>query len=106
MTEFVNPFEETEEVARAKLVAETAKIEWQALQRFFAAGKAIAVASGHDLVDVAYAVSCDDASALKNWVDVSAVSPVSDEQARVWFESQASVWAVVVRPWVFVQAID
>ena len=39
MTEFVNPFEETEEVARAKLVAETAKIEWQALQRFFAAGR-------------------------------------------------------------------
>ena len=106
MTEFVNPFEETEEVARAKLVAETAKIEWQALQRFFAAGKAIAVDSGHDLVDVAYAVSCDDASALKNWVEDGAVSPVSDEQARVWFESKASVWAVVVRPWVFVQAID
>ena len=36
-----NPFAEADALARAKLTTETAKIEWRALQRVFAAGKAI-----------------------------------------------------------------
>jgi hypothetical protein len=30
---------------------------------------------------------------------------VSDEQATVWYESDALLWAVVISPWVLVQPV-
>jgi hypothetical protein len=30
---------------------------------------------------------------------------VSDEQAGVWFERDALLWAVVISPWVLVQPV-
>lgn len=91
------------ELKRARLNSETAKIPWLELQRFFAAGKVMRVAAELDLVEVAYAMEQDDVEQVKEWTLASQLEPVSDNQARQWIDGQASLWAVVVKPWVLVQ---
>ncbi len=86
-----------------KLNLETAQIEWKALERDFAAGRVISVHQSLDLVDVAKAFAEDDSKAVKTWMDCNQVHAVTDEQAIAWHETDADVWAVVVRPWVLVQ---
>ena len=91
------------EFFRVRINGETAKIPWCELQRFFAAGKLRLVAPGLDLVEVAYALQQDDMESVRAWVDNEELGTVSDEQAREWFEQDALLWAVVVKPWVLVQ---
>ena len=94
------------ELVRAKINSETAKIPWHELQRFFAQGKVMQVAHDLDLVDVAFAVQQDDISQVGTWTESGQVKLVSDDQARDWFESNSTLWAVVVRPWVLVQSLQ
>jgi hypothetical protein len=94
------------ELKRAKITSETAKIPWQELQRFFAAGKVMLVAPGLDLVDVAYALQEDDVDQVKIWTESQQVAPVSDEHAKGWIASNTTLWSVVVKPWVLVQTIS
>lgn len=94
------------ELIRAKINSETAKIPWRELQRFFAQGKVMLVAADLDLVDVAFAVQQDEVEQVKSWTDAAQLNPVSDDQARSWFEANVSLWAVVVKPWVLVQHIE
>ncbi len=94
------------ELVRAKINTETARIPWRELQRFFAAGKVMHVSRELDLVDVAYALQQDDLEQVKTWTDRLQLFPVSDDQARRWVDEDAMLWAVVVKPWVLVQAID
>jgi hypothetical protein len=91
------------ELVRAKINSETAKIPWLDLQRFFAQGKVMSVSVKLDLVEVACAVQRDDIDSVRAWAENGQVAPVSDDQARGWVESEASLWAVVVKPWVLVQ---
>lgn len=93
------------ELERARIVSETARIPWQELQRFFAAGKVMLVATELDLVDVAYAFQLDDVTQVKVWTENRQLSPVNDNQAKQWVADDASLWAVVVKPWVLVQEI-
>ena len=86
--------------------AETAKIPWSDLQRFFAAGKAIHVALKLDLVDVALQMSTDNSAQVRQWMDSGEIATVSDDLARHWIDSDATVWAVVVKPWVLVQEVQ
>lgn len=86
-----------------RLNLETAPIAWRELQRFFAAGRAIAVASELDLVAVGMELSRDNAAQLSRWMDEGRVNRVSDEQAQAWIEADTEVWALVIRPWVLVQ---
>ena len=85
------------------ILSETAKIAWSELQRFFAAGKAIHVSVDLDLVEVALQISNDNSEVIKRWMDNDQLASVSDDQARYWIDSDATVWAVVVKPWVLVQ---
>ncbi len=94
-----------EDIEKAKINLETAKIAWQELERFFAAGSVIYVADDLALIDVAYALSQDDSEQFKAWMSQGKVEHVSDEQAIKWHEEKASVWSVVVRPWILVQEI-
>lgn len=96
---------EDEAVQRARINSETAKIAWQDLQRFFAQGHAIYVASDLDLVDVAWEMSCDSKEQLKAWIAEAKVGKVSDAQAIEWLDGDALMWCVVVRPWVLVQPL-
>ena len=91
------------DLIRAKINAETAKIPWRELQRFFAQGKVMLVVAELDLVDVAFAVRQDEVSRVEAWIRSARLGPVSDDQARGWFEQEARLWAVVVKPWVLVQ---
>ena len=86
-----------------KLLAETSKIAWKELQVFFAQGSAIHVASKLGLVDVAMQMSRDNAEQVKQWMDAGLIAPVSDEQAKLWYDNDILVWAVVVKPWILVQ---
>ncbi|MFP8966243.1 DUF2288 domain-containing protein [Pokkaliibacter sp. CJK22405] len=91
------------ELLRHKINLETASLAWKEVERFFATGHLIRVASGVDLVDVALAMSQDDAATLKGWMDAKVVEALPDSEAAQWAESNAELWAVVVKPWVLVQ---
>ena len=91
------------EVEKAKVNLETAKIYWSELQRFFAKGEAIWVSNALDLVDVAYQFSIDNKIQVQNWLENKCIALVSDEQALRWFEKDAELWAVVIKPWILVQ---
>jgi len=94
-----------EEVERARLNSETAKIAWSELQRFFAQGIAVGVMPDLDLVEVAWQMSCDNREQMEKWMQSGRVQPVSDAQAIEWLEADALMWCVVVRPWVLVQPV-
>jgi hypothetical protein len=89
----------------SELVLETAKIRWHELQRFFASGNAIAVDESLDIIQVAADITKDNAVQVKAWMDAGLVDTVKDTQAAEWYEQDALVWALVIKPWVLVQPI-
>jgi hypothetical protein len=91
------------DLEKTKVNLETSRISWLELQRFFAAGLAIAVEQNLDLVDVAYQFSLDNKPLVEAWLNTGSIGPVSDQQAKTWYENRTEVWAVVVKPWVLVQ---
>lgn len=93
-----------QEIDRINLNLETSRIKWEELQRFFASGAAIFVNETLDLIDVAIQISRDNKEQVLGWMESGMLSRVSDAQALAWFEADAEVWAVVVRPYVLVQA--
>ena len=86
-----------------QLNQETAQIRWHELQRFFASGNAIAISNTLDLTYVAAQIATDNAAQIKQWMDDKLVDAVTDSQAQQWFEQDALLWAVVIKPWVLVQ---
>ena len=93
----------TNEQPISELLLETAQIRWHELQRFFASGNAIAVDASLDLIQVATEITRDNAAQIKQWMEQGLVDAVKDEQAKTWYEQDAVVWALVVKPWVLVQ---
>jgi hypothetical protein len=89
----------------ARLNGETAKIEWQQLQKHYASGSVIAVEAGFDLIKVAIALHQDDTAQVKRWLADGNVSDVSDQQAQTWFNQNSLVWALVLPPFVLVQEV-
>lgn len=85
---------------------ETAQIRWHELQRFFASGNAIAVDPTLDLTHVAAQIAADNAAQIEAWMNAGLVDVVKDTQALQWYETDAFVWAVVIKPWVLVQPIQ
>ena len=94
-----------EEETRIRIIAETAKIPWKELLRFFAQGVVVLVKPGLDLVDIAYEVTQDNEQQVKQWMQAGDLLNVSDDQAKEWLEANALMWAVVVKPWVLVQPV-
>ncbi len=92
-------------IEKEKVNLETSTIPWKELQRFFASGSAVFVDSTLDLVEVAYQFSIDNKELVAQWLQSHQVALVSDQQALEWFEADADVWAVVVKPWILVQSI-
>lgn len=91
------------DIAKEKVNLETSQIAWKELQRFFANGAAVFVSADLDLVEVAHQFSIDNKDQVALWMQSNQVGLVSDQQALNWFESDAEVWAVVVKPWILVQ---
>ena len=94
-----------EDLLEAKLNLDTALIGWHELQRQFASGCVISVRPGLDLVEAALSVSRDETRKVESWIRDGKMGKATDEEARIWHESKASVWAVVVKPWVLVQEL-
>lgn len=94
-----------EDPITAKINFETAQIRWHELQRFFATGNAIAVDKTLDLIQVAGVIARDEATQLKLWMEAGLVDAVKDQQAQAWYDKDAVVWAVVIKPWVLVQSV-
>ncbi len=95
--------ENIDEITRTKVNLETSLIPWKELLRFFASGTVIAVSIELDMVDVAVQISEDNKAQVEQWLLAGKVAPVSDELAKAWLETDVSLWAVVVKPWILVQ---
>ena len=87
----------------AKLNRETAKIPWEELQRFYAQGAVLEVSPKLDLVAVAAGMANDDTQTISPLLTSGQLGRVDTESAQKWTQEQASLWAVVVAPWVLVQ---
>lgn len=97
---------ESEDLLRAKLNGETARLSWKELERHFARGVVIRVATGLDLVEVALRFARDDRARVAALLESGQVARVSDAEALDWQERGAELWGVVVAPWVLVQEAD
>jgi hypothetical protein len=91
------------DIQRVKVNLETSQIAWNELQRFFASGSAVFVASSLDLIDVAYQFSIDNKDKVTQWMQNNQIGLVLDQQALMWLEADTTVWAVVVKPRMLVQ---
>lgn len=91
------------DIDREKVNLETSQIAWKELQRFFASGAAVYVDPMLDLVEVAYQFSIDNKEQVALWMQKNQLALVSDQQALNWLETDAQVWAVVIKPWILVQ---
>jgi hypothetical protein len=86
-----------------KLNRETSKIDWQALQRFYAQGAVLVVAPSLDLVATAAAVAEDNSAYIADLLKQDLLKKADEAQAANWLADKCEVWAVVVAPWVLVQ---
>jgi hypothetical protein len=96
----------SEQLIRGKLNSETARIPWKELQRYFAGGYTFVVDQQLDLIDVAYQFEQDNAKQIEIWLNDQLIQQVSNDQARQWYNDDASLWACVVKPWVLIQPGD
>ena len=95
--------QETGDELKAKLLGETARAPWRELQRFFAQGVLLAAEPGVDLIEVGMALAEDNREAFEPWLESGRVGVVTDAQALQWSESDATLWTMVIKPWVLVQ---
>ena len=94
---------ENDDELRAKLNLETARIGWGELQRFYARGNVVRVAEDQDLIEVGVALVRDRKDEFQQWINDGKVAEVKPDEAQRWHDEEASVWALVVAPWVLVQ---
>ena len=95
--------EQRESLLRREYHSQTAQIPWHELQTYYARGSVVCVAPDLDLVEVAVQLGLDNTEQFERWIQQGSVAGVSEDQALAWFESNASLWAVVAAPWVLVQ---
>lgn len=94
------------EQRRADFLAQTARIPFAELQRYFAAGRLVLVSDDLDLIEVAVQLSEDNAPQFEAWLQDGLLGGVSDELATRWLVDEGMLWAVVADPWVLVQLRD
>jgi len=87
----------------AKLLGETAVIEWKALERFWAKGDLIWVEPPLDLIEVAQAMAENRSESVAKWRSDGLVAAVSSEQAFDLQSRDPEIWAVVVSPFIVIQ---
>ena len=97
---------QTDEELRAHLHGETSKLPWSELEKHFARGVVIKVEKGLDILDVAIVIARDDKDSLKVWLDDKKVMNAEIEDAKKWHDTSASLWSVVVAPFILVQETE
>lgn len=91
------------EITKESLLQETSTVPWHELQRLFASGVVISIASDLDLIEVAYDMAQDNKTAIESLITQNKIHHVTDEQAKTWYADNKHLWSVVVKPWVLVQ---
>ena len=91
------------EILRAKLNLETAQLGWKELERHFARGDVVKVATGVDLIDAALHIAENDDTTVEAWLADGRIARAAMPDAEDWHVRQPMFWAVVVAPWVLVQ---
>jgi len=100
------PSDNTENLTvRERLAKESGAIKWSELVRHFARGVVIRVDAGMDLLDVATCFAEDDTDTLQLWLTENTVARASDDDARLWTETEPEFLCVVAAPWVLVQEL-
>ena len=94
---------ENEILTHDLLNAQTGRISWPELARYFARGLVVCLARGEDLVAVAETLISDDAVDIERLAADGRLHRALDEDAMRWQEESTEFWAVVVAPWVLVQ---
>ncbi len=87
------------------LAGEAGVIAWPLLQRHFARGVVVVVATRLDLLEVATAMVRDDREGVAAWLANGLVAQATDAQAHAWSLTAPELRAVVVAPWVLVQEL-
>jgi hypothetical protein len=93
-----------DEALRQEFHSQTARIRWHELQPHYARGAVVRVGEELDLVDVALQLRRDNKAQFDAWIAAGQIDGISDELAAGWYRENPEVWAVVVAPWVLVQA--
>jgi len=93
------------DILRAKLNFETAQLGWPELERHFARGDVIKVASGMDLLDAALHVAENNAATVQAWLAEGRIARAEMSDAEDWHVRKPAFWVVVVAPWVLVQEV-
>jgi len=96
---------QTDEELRTHLHGETSKLPWSDLEKYFARGILYKVEKGLDILDVAIVMARDDNVSLEKWIKDEKVIEVEMDDAKEWHKTSASLWTVVVAPFVLVQEI-
>ena len=86
-----------------RLNDETARISWQELERHFTRGALLTVSPALDLVEVGVHMINDDKTMVDAWLESGDLRKTTDQDALQWSENDATLWAVVIAPWVLVQ---
>ncbi len=90
---------------RERLNREAGRLAWPEIQRHFARGAVVRVATELDLVEVAACFAADERERVMPWFASGQVARASVEDAEGWNRRQAVFWGVVVAPWLLVQEI-
>ena len=102
----MNSLEQLIQREKAKIVSETAKLQWSELEAFYAQGKLILVCSSLDLVEVAYQLSVDNTDKIRQWIKTGKIMRDFSAQAKKFSADNSSLWCVVIKPWVLVQSFN
>ncbi|MFT6903658.1 MAG: hypothetical protein ACJAS1_000302 [Oleiphilaceae bacterium] len=89
---------------KTKLNLETATAPWRELQTFFAQGLVLNIQKDLDLLTVGEQFAADNKALFEQWLSSGQVAQVTDELAKFWVESDATVWTLVIKPWILVQS--
>ena len=89
---------------KVKLLAETVKVGWKEIEKFFARGAVLKVSGELDLLEVATNMAYDESVEIEKLMQAGKLGELSVEQAKEWSVLEDDdLWAVVVSPWVMVQ---
>ena len=94
------------DILHAKLTLETAQLAWSELERHFARGDVVKVATGVDLIDAALLIAENNAAEAQAWLADGRLARAEMSDAEDWHARQPQFWAVVVAPWVLVQEVQ
>ena len=100
-----NQLEKFIQQEKAKIVSETAKIYWKELETFFAQGKLVLVDGSLDLIDVAFAISTDDAKQVSQWMETELILRDFTQKAITFEKNNKELWSVVIKPWILIQEL-